>query len=73
MGVGQHDRRRGDPFQRLQPVDAAIDQDASAPTLHEKRAMPIVAARSQLDLAASAEKSELDVLVLSSLVGVPSG
>jgi hypothetical protein len=65
MGVGQHDRRGRDPFQRLEPVKAAIDHEASAPLLHEKGAVPMVAARSRLDLTASAEKSELDVLVLA--------
>jgi hypothetical protein len=61
MGMGENDCGWRDLGEGLEPIGAAIDHDAGAATPDQKRAMPAVAARSCLDLAARTEKGELDL------------
>jgi hypothetical protein len=50
----EHDGGRRHRVNGVKPVGAAVDHDAGAPALDKEGAMPAVAARSRLDLAACA-------------------
>jgi hypothetical protein len=61
MTVSKDDCGGSNRLQRLQPIGPAIDHDAGAAPLDEQRAVPTMAVRSYFDLAARAEKSQLDL------------
>ena len=67
MRVGDHDCGRIDPFLMIQPIGAAIDHHARIAQSHEQGAVPEMAARPDLDLAAGAEKGEVDAALLTLL------
>ena len=60
MSMGEHDRRRRQGPNAPEPIGAAIDHDACVALPHHKGAMAKVASRPELDLAARAEKGNVD-------------
>ena len=67
MGVGDHDGGRIDSFLMIEPIGAAIDHHARIAQAHQQSAVAGMAARPDLDLAAGAEKGELDAALLTLL------
>ena len=59
-GVSDHDRGRIDPSLMVEPICSAIDHHARLTQPHQQGAVAEMAAGPDLDLAAGAEKGELD-------------
>jgi hypothetical protein len=70
MGVGDHDCGRIDPSLVVEPIGAAIDHHAPMTEPHQQSAVAEMAARPDLDLAAGAEKGELDAALLALLIAI---
>jgi hypothetical protein len=63
MGMSDDDGGGRHGPQPSKPISSAIDHDLGMTPPHEQRAVAKVAARSDLDLAACAEKIELDGVI----------
>jgi hypothetical protein len=60
-GIGGDGERRADVGRALRPVETAVDEDVTAATADEQRAVTRVLLGAQLDLASRAEEAKLHV------------
>jgi hypothetical protein len=67
MSMSDHDCGRLDPFLVVEPISPAIDHHTRISQPHQQGAVAEMASRPDLDLAAGAEKGELDAALLTLL------